>query len=138
MLEPKVLKLLEMAEREELPDVYYPAISFGNSLISDGKLTELGKTQLSAHRYDTDAMRRRTLRSDFVFEKIRETPSQEPFATKEEHEQLTRDVGKLWSSLQSDLTALHAQLGELKYKVEKIESVVSPAHKCLCKQCNKS
>lgn len=60
-----------------------------------------------------------------------------PFAMKEEHEKLERDVGKLWSDLRSNLTALHAQLGDLKYKVEKLEGVVSPAHKCFCKQCNK-
>lgn len=83
MLDPKVLNILEMAERGELPEnVYYPHpnIAMSDHMIYGGKLCKKGAEMLAEHR------------------------QQAP---------------------ESDLTTIHSQLGELKYKVEKMEAIVS-------------
>ena len=92
MLDPKVLNILEMAERGELPENVYlphPNIAMSDHMIYGGKLCKKGAEMLAEHR------------------------QQAP---------------------ESDLTAIHSQLGELKYKVEKLEGYTKP---CTC-SCTKS
>lgn len=89
MLDPKVLNLLEMAERGELPESVYsphPNIAMTDHMIYGGKLCKKGADMLAEHRRETT---------------------------------------------KSDLTAIHSQLGELKYKVEKLESFTKP-FTCSC------
>lgn len=54
MLDEKIMRLLEMAERGELPsNLSYPDIPFTPHFIRNGELAETGRRELDAQRYRT-------------------------------------------------------------------------------------
>lgn len=91
MVDPKVLNLLEMAERGELPSTTKLFDEYQNLLILDGALTRYGGKLLQNHKIET-----------------------------------------------ADLSTIHSQLGELKYKVEKLDGIVSKNPQVYGSFCQKS